>query len=203
MAIGMVALLQKITSRFLNNVLILIYIFIFMGIFIVNSYYWKNILYYKNILTHISPNEIKAAEFIKNRYSGKDVLLVSDPATQNIIETLSGINSQGGAYTNAYTREQLIAFSEALSPSEIKDRLYLINDAKEPFAGKRLLVLSGRYFQWQAASVKNRQALYFNVWNPADLTYNNKKYIELLSLDTNSFTLEYENPTLVIFEVNR
>lgn len=203
MAIGMAALLQKTTSRFLNNVLTLFYIFIFMGIFVVNSYYWKNILYYKNILAHISPNEIKASEFIKNRYSGKDVLLVSDPATQNIIETLSSINTQGGAYANAYTREQLIAFSEALSPSEIKDRLYLINDAIEPVGGKRLLILSGRYFQWQTASVKNRQALYFNVWTPADLTYNNKKYIDFLSSDSANFTLVYENPSVVIFEVNR
>ncbi len=202
MAIGMVVLLNKTTSLFINNLLILFYIFIYIGIFVANSYYWKNILNYKNILTHISPNEIKASEFIKNKYSGNDILLISDPATQNIIETLSGINSQGGAYANKRTRGQLIAISDATVPQEIRDRLYLINDTIELVAGIRLLVLSGRYFQWQLASVQNKNALYFNVWTPSDLTYNNKKYIELLSSDTNDFTLVYENPSLVILEVN-
>lgn len=202
-AIGIFVLIEKVTYPLLINAIMIFLISVLIGIFIVNSVHWKNILNYKDILTHISPTELQAAEFLKNKYGKTNILLVSDPATQNILETFSGVNSQGGVYANQNTREQLMTIFQATAPVEIKDRLYLIKDALETTDEKRLFVLSGRYFQWQMASKKYKQALYFNIWTPSDLTFDNKKYINFLSSDLAHFALVYENPTVAIFEVNR
>lgn len=203
MAIGIYHLLGRIKSYFLYNLAFLSLITVFTGIFIVNTVFWKNILYYRDIFAHISPQEEEAAIFLKKSYGKTDALIVSDPATQNILEGLSGVNSQGGAYANQETRWQLITLAQANIPEDIKNNLYSINDGIEHANGKRLFILSGRYFQWQASSRKSKEALNFNIWSPADLTFEDEKYIQFILSDSMHFKLVYKNQTIAIVEVAR
>ncbi len=156
---------------------------------------------YQDITAHVSPQELTAASFLKENYSNSNVLLVSDPATQNILEAISLVNTQGGAYMDKETRNQLDLISNTTSVSEIAQELYRINDKVAPTNGKRLLVLSGRSFIWLQSSKKNKDDLSFNIWNPSDLTFENKKQIQRFADDPH-FSLVFENSTLAIFEVS-
>lgn len=203
MAIGIYHLLGRIKSYFLYNLALLSLIAVFTGIFITNTVFWKNILYYHDTFAHISSQEIDAANFIKTNYGNTDALIVSDPATQNILEGLSGVNSQGGTYANQNTRNNLIELANSTNTGEIRNKLYYIDDAVERSNGKRLFILSGRYFQWQKANNKNKRALNFNIWSPADLTFEDEKFIQFLMSDPLHFNLVYKNQTLAIAEVTR
>lgn len=202
-ALGLASFISKIKSFNLQNWSISFLVMTLLGIFIVNSVYWKSILNYQNITTHISPNEVEAAQFLKSSYSKENILIISDPATQNILEGFSGINSPGGAYMNQSNRTQLSSVSQRLSTDEIVNRLFSINDRLEPKSGKIILALSGRYFLWQEASLENKQALYFNIWTPADLTFDNKRFIRNLLSDSAHFKLVYSNPTIYLIEVQK
>lgn len=200
-SLGIGLFLQQISYKIVNKIMYFYLLMVLMVIFILNTVYWKNTLHYQNLFTQISPSELQAAKFLKDKYSNADVLMISDPATQNILETFSGVNSPGGVYANKNTRDKLIKIADATTSAEIKDELYQINDSIQPTRGIRLLILSGRYFQWQMENQDNREALYFNIWSPADLSFNNQKYIQFLLLDPQHFSLVYQNNTLAIVEV--
>ncbi|EKD96416.1 MAG: hypothetical protein ACD_24C00063G0001, partial [uncultured bacterium] len=73
-------------------------------IFVLNTVGFKQTPSYKELASHISENEIKAAEFLKKNYSNNtNVMLVSDPATMQIIEPLAEVNTPGGAYATTDT----------------------------------------------------------------------------------------------------
>lgn len=201
MALGLYFLISKVSNRFLNRMTYIYIAAVFIGIFIINSIYWKGNLYYHNLQTQIAPNELVAANFLQKNYQNTNILMISDPATQNILETFSKINSQGGAYMILNTRQKLIEVAESSSTAEIKDKIFQIKDSIASDSGKRLWILSGRYFNWQKASKDNREALYFNVWAPSDLDFNSQKYIQFLLSDSQHFKLVYQNNTLAIVEV--
>jgi hypothetical protein len=203
LALGVFAIISNIHNKIVRFIAFGTLICGLLAIFILNSVYWKSFLYYDTLLTHVSPNEVKAADFMKNHYAGKDVLLVSDPATQHILEPLSGINSPGGAYMNASTRNELHLISQTNSSAEVAKRLYNINDSLVPTEGKRLFVVSGRYFQWQKSTRNEKFAIAYNIWYPADLSLDDYKKAHLEFDDTRHFTLVYQNPGVMIFEVNR
>ncbi len=178
---------------------------IFLGIiFVSNALIWKGILHYQSETTHISPNEVSAAKYIKENYKDGSALLISDPATQNILETLSGVNSQGGAYMSTSSRNKLTNAGISNNPAETISELYKINDKiVQTGSSKRLLVLSGRYFIWQKASQKDKLAFNYNVWYPADLTLEDIGQINSLLLSSKKFKLVYQNSTLAVVEVSR
>ncbi len=203
LAIGLGSLLKQIKNPPLYSLSFYIIIIFLTSIFIVNAATWKQLLEYNNIFTQIAPNEIKAAYFLETNYAGQDVLLVSDPATQHLLEPLSLVNTQGGAYMDKKTRILLNKISLSDNPSQVVSNLYQINDKLSPSTGKRLFVLSGRYFSWQKNSIKNKQSLAYNIWYPEDLTFADKKTIALLSSEPAHFSLIYQNPTVAIFEVKK
>ncbi len=198
-SIGTYWLVQKF-----NPVLKIISIILFgislSTIFIINSFNWKADLKYHNIYSHISPLELEAATFIKENYNTTDTLIISDPATQYILETFSGVNSQGGAYMNKETRTHLIKVWQDNNPNSIKNNLLLIEDALEPYAKKRLYVISGRYFLWQNSTLEDRQSLAYNIWYPVDMSTLNLRYVDELGASSEEFKLVFQNQNLAIFE---
>lgn len=200
-AFGIYSILRHVENRTFSVLSYAALVAVLASIFITNSMYWKSYLQYNTILTHISPAELEAANFLKKTYSGDDVLLVSDPGTQYILEPHSQVNTQGGAYMNVKTRDELHAISKTQNAAEIAQRIYSIHDAIGPQNAKRLLAVSGRYFVWQNASKTDKENLSFNIWYPVDLTYENRSYLLSVFTDTNHFKPVFDNPSMVIFEV--
>lgn len=201
-AIGIYALIKQINNRALR---IVSYYLLFAALiitFICNATIWKESLENDGNYTQISPLEIQAADFLKAKYSNSNVLLISDPATQYVLETFSQVNTQGGAYMDLKTREILNSVNQTSNTGEVAKELYKVNDALNPTNGKRIFVLSGRYFIWQRSDLAHKYSLGYNVWHPADLTFDNEKVIEQFEADKAHFKLIYENPAMVILEVN-
>ncbi|CAN5131095.1 hypothetical protein BH09PAT2_BH09PAT2_04940 [soil metagenome] len=174
-------------------------------IYILNSFFWKSNLQYHEYYAHISPFELDAATFLKNNYSNSNAILISDPATQHILEPFSGINTQGGAYANLDTRlhlHQIAADSERSDVKGIVSELGKIQDTVQPNAEKRLFVVSGRYFLWQYSNLEDKKSLSYNIWYPVDLTLQNRRFLLLLERYPQFFKKVYENQAITIFEIN-
>jgi hypothetical protein len=169
-------------------------------ILLLNSAYWKNGLSYSNLLTHLTPTELQAATFLKENYQHQNVLMISDPATQNILEALSGVNSAGGAYSSDTNRSLLAQIGVSSQPTQVYDHLFEIKDQVTPEAPVRLLVMSGRYFEWQNRTLKEKASFDFNIWNPSNLSLENWHQVEGLLKDP-KFRLVYNNPEIAILEV--
>lgn len=203
LAVGMYTILNRIKTIVLKYVGFAALIFSLIFIFALNSANWKQILIYKNTHSHVGDNEIKAAQFLKEEYGSSDAMLVSDPSTQYVLETMSGVNTQGGAYMDHPARDVLHSISQENDPNKVAEALFEIKDKITTDSNTRLLVLSGRYFVWQNQSERNKQDLSFNIWHTADLTETNKQYIYRLIKQSDRFTLIFQNETLAILEVKR
>lgn len=202
LAIGAYTILKRMNA-FFKILSVSVLVITLLSIFITNTIAWKGILRYQDLYVQVSDEEIKAAEFLHKTYSSSDVFLVSDPATQNILEPLSGINSQGGAYTSKETRKILSEINKEKDTKKISSDLYKINDKIGPTKGKRLFILSGRYFEWQKSLETQKMAFSYNVWNPSSLTLNDIKYIDSLLSDSSRFRLLYLNRDVAIVEANQ
>jgi hypothetical protein len=191
---GLLTCLTPITKKIVLTILIL-----FAAILLtLNAGYWKHDLLYTNTATEVSKNEIAAVQFLKNQYSNQPVLLVSDPATQNVLEALSGINSDGGAYMTVQNRQFLYDTLRDSTTIPLP-KLAKIHDGliREPIH-TYILAFSGRTFTWLASSAANRESLGYNVWVPQDLTLTDETYLQSLSAGK----LVYKNSGIAIYEVN-
>ncbi len=200
MAYGMIWLVKP-----LNTLIKKCLIFGFLGlilviIFITNVSFWKQNLNYYAQQTHISDYELEAAQFLKSNYQHKNALLISDPATSYILETFSGINSQGGAYATKETRQLLHTAWQDGRVAVLKQKLTQINDSLEPKPDLRLFAYSRRYQNWQQADPKDKQAFWFNIWTPQDLTLADYQYLKRFD-NSPFFIKKYQNPGVVIYEL--
>ena len=204
MAIGIAALLKLIESKLLRTVFLTIIVLSFGLIFTFNQKYYKGILHYGKYTTHVSLNEIKATRWLEENYGNqKGVILVSDPATQGIMEALSGINTQGGVYANLATRRVIDQTYPNSDSKQVANLLSAIQDTVEKEKIKKILfVVGGRFFKWQEASTEEKESFYFNVWKPKDLVPENKTYLKNLN-QSQKFRLKYQNEGVAVFEVNR
>jgi hypothetical protein len=187
------------------KVFVFVLLLVGLGIMLVlNIQGYKQVPSYKQISSHVSPNELKAVDFLKNNYENENVLLVSDPATMYVLEGLSGINTIGGAYSDTHTREIMdeIYFSR---DSESMDEKLL--QTRDGVTGKNydklLLVLSGRTFKWVQAADEEKFGIYWNVWKPTDLSNQDLSELELIDFveKYSKFNKVFENDAMVIFEI--
>ncbi len=204
MALG-VWMLIKPLPKIAQYVAIVFLTITFGAVFIINAHMFKGVPDYRNLSTHISPVEIKAAEFLKENYSGKPVLIVSEPATMHILEGLSGVNSPGGAYASTETREILTEIY-IRRDENIKKKLFKIRDGLEGEKYEKILfVISGRFKEWQLAPNEDRYGIHWNVWRPQDLEPRDfEKYGFIYYLEEFAeFRRVFRNSGVVIFEVDR
>jgi hypothetical protein len=196
---GLLYLFNKLTPV-LRAVALMILVVVLTPVFISSSSFDKSILRTADLSAQISPSELEAANFLKNNYAGKEAFLVSDPATQHILEPLSGVNTQGGAYANKQTRTILSGINLNDNPAEIKAKLSLIKDADIPDQPKIvLLALSGRYFIWQSSPEARKMNISFNIWAPAELNLANREQIMNLA-QKGGFKIVFQNSSIVILE---
>ncbi len=170
---------------------------------IINFDDFKQVPAYKGISTHVTKNEIEAANFLKLNYGAINALIVSDPATMHILEGLSGVNTPGGAYTSIYTRQTLseIYFTR---DKNITTKLLSVKDSlvlQQP--DKVIFVVSGRFREWQLAPDKDKFGIHWNVWKPYDLSAQEKEDYEFIYYLEEILGYEevYRNNGLIILEV--
>ena len=201
-AFGLVYILERLTWKPLRAVVVG---FLVMGlslIFVSGSNFIKNILKTSDSVAQISRSELEAAAFLKANYD-KNAMLISDPATQHILEPLSGVNTPGGAYANRQTRSNLDEIGKSNDSGEIKVKLQEIEDTvvnEKPEI--LLLALSGRCFIWQDASLVRKMDLAYNVWAPASLNINNHVAINNFLAPNSGFKEVFRNDSIAILQLN-
>jgi hypothetical protein len=199
-ALGIWSIIEKIKNTFLRAVSICFLTITLMILLILNSLFWKQGLFEHNQTRHVGDDEITAAQFLTQRYDAQKTLIVSDPATQYILEALSGINSAGGSFASTENRKLTAMLRPNLSDTELSEKLNQINDPVNPNKQKILLALSGRFFLWQSAKLEQQTSFDFNVWAPHHLTLQQQEAI--LSYQQNpQLEVVYSSPSLVIFEL--
>ncbi|MCM2254031.1 MAG: hypothetical protein NDJ94_00030 [Vicinamibacteria bacterium] len=119
----------------------------------------------------VSADEREAAEVLRVQVADPSrTLLVGDPATQHILEGLSGVETQGGTFASARTRRLVDEMWPVAEPADAARSALAIRDKLATTATERVVVaLGGRFFAWQAAPPELKRATHFNVWRPRDL----------------------------------
>lgn len=171
-------------------------------VFYTNQAFYKKPLYFKGEMSHVSREEIEASSWL-SKHVDPNSLIISDPSTQHVIEGLSEINTQGGAYMNIRTRRILSDINYTYDIKQIRQNIKSIHDLL-PYEQKketnRLFILSGRYFAWQRLSENQKNSFFYNIWVPHKIEDTDYLYIEFL-LSSDSFNKVYENNELVVLEL--
>lgn len=203
MALGIWLLIKK-SNKVVRVISLVVLTLTFTTIYIVNIVVYKQVPFYKDISTHVSPNEIKASQFLANNYTNKDVLLISDPATMHILEALSGVNTPGGAYTDEKTRKVLSDIYYTRDSKSMALKIMTIRDGLSQERPKiYLLVVGGRFAEWQKAGDEDKMGIHWNVWEPYDLKPSDWEGYDFIDFVTkySKFKEVYRNSGIVIFEV--
>lgn len=174
-------------------------ILIMFNVFTINQNKYKESLYYEGNYSQISKADLEASKWLSLNFP-PDTFLISDPGTQYILETVSGLNSQGGAYMDIETREKLISLHYSKDPQKIHQTVYQINDllSNKGAPQKRLFIVGGRYFAWQNLTELQKKSFYYNIWRPHRIDYADIPYLNFL---TSNFKVIYQNNELVILEI--
>lgn len=196
MAIGIGKFLKPLTSNIARYFALGVVTVVTIVIFIANTTQWKNPVVFRGIATHVSSDEQDAAKFLKELYgSNSQAFLISDPATQYILEPLTGIDTQGGAYMNKLSRLHLLS---AVQTDNAKD--FVANLSQIGKTRILLFALSARTFKWLAAGNGDQMSIAFNIWRPDALSMNDELTIQQWET---AFGLHevYRNPSIVVFEI--
>lgn len=178
----------------------------FVVVFYLNIFTYKEPLYFQGYHTHISKNEITAANWLIGQ-PHSEAFIISDPATQYILEGVSGVNSQGGAFMSTQTRQTLINVNELVNSldnaqsGEIRSRLLSIKDELSKDERKRkktFYIVGGRYFTWQKLTKEEKLGSYYNIWRPQKIDKLDFPKINYLS---QNFKVLFQNDELVVLEI--
>lgn len=180
MAVGIAWYFNQITSIAMKGLSVVIVTLAAGLIFVANVSAWQKPVMFRGITSQISIDEMKAAEILREKNINHDMFLISDPATQYIMEPLSGVNSQGGAYMNAATRARIIAALTSSDQKQFDQNISYIHDLLKPeTTSKKILVVSGRTFKWLESPEDKRNSISYNIWRPEALSLEN-----MITVDT-------------------
>lgn len=204
LAVGLVTLLDGFSHKILRWISYGLLWLLLINLFVHSSATFKSAFPYHGVITTISEYELEAIDVIKESYpdSYGSVLIVSDPATQHVFEALTGINSQGGAFATNQTRT-LLSQTYPNPTQEALFELFSIEDGVVDVQPEViLLIVSGRYIQWQNLPADKKVDQTFNVWAPRDLTARANDYIDMLE-KTGIAKLIYINAGVSVFEIRK
>lgn len=194
--------LTRITTLFgrFNRVLgVGIFLITMVLVYFANQYQYKLYLYDAGKESHFSNAEMDAAAFLKKQ--GAHTFIVSDPATQGVLEALGESNSQGGVYMDVHARE-LLSSLKTLPAARIPTRVGEITDllpAEATHVSKRYFIASGRYFQWQLFSPAQKASVFFNIWKPYTLSM--EDLTKIASFKAAGMKEVYHSSEMSIFEL--
>ncbi|MBI4097744.1 MAG: hypothetical protein HY426_01785 [Candidatus Levybacteria bacterium] len=178
---------------------------LFIGLVLLITFYknqliYKEPLHFKNYETQISFDEIAAGEWLASYTEGERTFLITDPSLSYILEAISGVNTQGGAYMSLESRKILSDLRNTNDSALLKIELLRIRDQLDQDREEVLFVLGGRYFEWQRLSESEKQSSFYNIWSPKLTRDQDKSYIEFIK-NSPEFEAIYENDQLVIFRL--
>jgi hypothetical protein len=166
-----------------------------------NSNQWQQHVLLDNTAAHVSTDDIAAAEFLQQNYAPSRTLIISDPSTAYLMEGLSGINSAGGAFAKADTRQIFLnSGKKAFADGSLSD----LKSTFDPVTGtpdKYVLVLSGRSFRWLIAEEKRQFSFDYNIWRSEPLSSYNRAVIDAVAKQNSTAKKVFENHSLVVFEI--
>jgi len=171
--------------------------------FYVNQLVYKGPLHFKTYETQISKGEIEAGNWLSSYNKKGNTFLISDPSLQYVLEAISEVNTQGGAYMDLQTRKTLKSVNGSYDPVFVKDKLLSIQDllpSDQKPDRKVLFAVGGRYFAWQRLPANQKESSFYNIWSPKTMTENDKTYVDFLA-NSKQFKAVYRNDEIVIFEV--
>lgn len=171
----------------------------YLFIFISNVQIWKAPIYSDGIASEVSTEERAASEYLKFHYDA-NTMLVSDPTTQYVLEAVSGINSQGGAYASDQTRISVAKLMDSQTKKELLRYLEDMQDNLDTSRPTRILfVASGRYFRWLDQPDKLLM-LSHNIWRPESLTLTDHTILQSFETKTELIPV-YRSKDMVIYDI--
>jgi hypothetical protein len=186
------SLLKFIGIAFITTVLLIT--------FYKNQLVYKAPLNFKSYETQISTSEIQAANWLASQNKDGKAFLVSDPATQYILEAVSGVNSQGGAYMGLRTRQTLESINGYYDAQVMQNKLLSIKDQVATGSNSRtFFVVGGRYFAWQLLPKAQKDSTFYNIWSPQEITAADQTYIDYYKRV--GLKVVYSNKEMVIFSL--
>jgi hypothetical protein len=178
-AFGIWALISNLSSM-LKVIGIVFVTLVLLLTFYKNQLIYKQPLSFNSYETQISPAEIQAGNWLAMQNKDGNAFLVSDPATQYVLEAVSGVNSQGGMYMDLNTRDILESINGYYDANTIKSKLSNVKDlvTGKPNAKETFFVVGGRYFAWQRLPNSQKDSTFYNIWSPKALTEADKTYVD-------------------------
>lgn len=198
-AVGVDYLLSYVTSTLLRRFAMFGMIGIMWLMLVVNVNYWKAGLLNDELYSHVNSDEIELANLLFEKYTSKQVLIVSDPSTQFILEGMSGVDSLGGAYMKLTDR---VALKQALESSDRKTLVDFVDHVEDGVNGnveKKLVIISGRTLQWLRLEEGQRQSLSVNIWKPMKLSMEDREVIDDID-QVSSLKKIFDSKSIVAFE---
>jgi hypothetical protein len=182
-AVGIIKLLFLIENKILKLILFILIFTALLSVFIANVNQHLSLSYNGKQNSYISDSDFKTATWIDNYYFGKKVFLVSDPTTQGIFEAITNVNTQGGAFPKVETVKILDTIKKVTDSKKISSSLKKINDSisNQNYRDVTLVVLGGRYFDWQKSDWDCKISYACQSWLPLSIKPSDKKYIKTIS----------------------
>ncbi len=139
-------------------------------IFTVNTNEWKAWLITNGTATHVSTDDQQIARYLST-HATTGTMLISDPATQYILEGISGVNSQGGAYMNDQSRTAFqMAFTATEAATMTNAFRSIVDTVSTTTPTTRYIAISGRTTEWMRSSEPQRHDITYNIWRPTGLS---------------------------------
>jgi len=201
-AVGIIRTIFFFNNKLTKLILFILIFIAFLSVFVVNVNQHLSLSYNGKQNSYISGSDFTTAKWIDDRYNGKKVFLISDPTTQGILEAISTINTQGGAFPRVETVQLLDSIKNENDPKKILKVLKKISDTI-PNQNNRdvtLFVLGGRYFDWQKSVWDCKISYACQSWLPLKIKPSDKIYIQTIS-DSIYLRLVYQDQENTILEL--
>lgn len=199
LALGLFILLSNLSRIW--KILSFSWVILFLVLtFYKNQLIYKDPLRFGNFEAQLSLQEIETGKWLVQNEKA-DTFLISDPATQYVLEALSGINTQGGVYMSLQTRQKLILINGSRDPIFIRQKLLEIKDELgTPVNRETLFAIGGRYFAWQSLPEEEKNSSFYNIWSPKIIKLEDEAFVDFLNKSP-GFKLIYKNNELNIFKI--
>lgn len=173
------------------------------GVFLVNQQVsLKGGLRFEGHFTQVSAEEAEAARFLASS-PYRNSFVVSEPATQYILEGFSGVNSAGGIYATPANRGHLTTIAAASSPEAVRTAVFLVRDALSANQEQtRILAIGPRFRHWAALPMEQRLTTFGNIWSPRADSPRDRELVSRLA-GSPGFRLLFSNSAGGLLEVTR
>jgi hypothetical protein len=199
-ALGLYGWVRYIRNPMIKGGVLLATLLTLVVILVVNIFYWKAGILADGNYSHITRDDIEAAHVLWKEGENKQVLVVSDPATQFFMEGLAGVDTIGGAYMKPSERKKLLPALEQRLPQQLVEAIGTLEDGVNQEYEAIYVAISGRTLVWVSKPEEDRLGFQTNVWMPTGLTLEDSAFGEALD-GLVDVELVYRSPYIWVFKI--